>query len=160
MLLGTLSKLLFLGGAAAGLVVGSAAGALYFHCHHLSIDKGFIAGGGAVNILGTAPVLAFTLGVRAGLVVGFGSSSHLKVKVDPAGADGGVTDDAVVAGAEVLLNKLAAFEVYSLTFSLNGTLLKYSLALSPKFLNIEGFGALEVLEALALAALRLSALYL
>ena len=69
-----------------------------------------------------------------------------------AGAAGGAGVD-----SGVLLNKLDALEVYSLTFSLNGTLLKYSLALVPKFLNIEGFG--ELGEALAaLAALSLSAL--
>ena len=66
MLLGTLSKLLFLGGAVAG-ATGGVAVALYFHCHHLSSDKGFISGFGVVNILGTPPVLtlAFTLGAAA-----------------------------------------------------------------------------------------------
>lgn len=52
-------------GAVAGSE-GSTAGASYFHFHHLSVDKGSIAGGGAVNILGTAPVLAFTLDAEGG----------------------------------------------------------------------------------------------
>ena len=47
---------------AADSVAGAVVGASYFHC----LDKGSIAVGGAVNILGAAPVLAFTLGVRAG----------------------------------------------------------------------------------------------
>ena len=73
MLLGTLSKLLFLGGAVAG-ATGGVAVALYFHCHHLSSDKGFISGFGVVNILGTPPVLtlAFTLGAAADSVAAGG----------------------------------------------------------------------------------------
>lgn len=118
-----------------------------------------------------------TLGLTSGLTSGFGvvpsgfnASSYFHpphLKVDPGfgaddgatGADvavGAVTVDAVAvgagAGAEVLLNRLDAFEVYSLTFSLNGNLLIYSLALLPIFLNIEGFGALVVLGALAIFA--------
>ena len=99
------------------------------------------------------PIPGFTLDLIPGFVPdippGLGAGAGAG-----AGAAGGT-------GAEVLLNKLDAFEVYSLTFSLNGTLLKYSLALVPKFLNIEGFGALVValgeLAALSLAALAASA---
>ena len=74
------------------------------------------------------------------------------------GLGAGTAGEGGAGGAGVLLNKLDAFEVYSLTFSLNGTLLKYSLALVPKFLNIEGFGALVVAFG-ELAALSLAALY-
>ena len=58
-------------GAVAGSE-GSIVGATYFHCHHLLSDKGFISGCGAVNILGTPPVLtlAFTLGAAADSVAG------------------------------------------------------------------------------------------
>ena len=136
----------------AGGAVATGAVALGVTPSHLKVAPDFGAEGRAVNVPDVA--LAFTLGAAAG----FGSSSHIasQLKVDPAGADGSVTDGAVGAlGAGVLLNKLDAFEVYSLTFSLKGTLLIYPLTLSPMFLNIEGFGALEVLVALALAALRL-----
>ena len=115
--------------------------ASYFHPSHLAVDPAGGAAGAA------APVPAVALALKA--VGGVGAAGAVA-----AGAVGA----AVGAGAGVLLNKLDAFEVYSLTFSLNGTLLKYSLALVPKFLNIEGFGALG--EALGeLAALSLAALY-
>lgn len=50
-----------------GVVPSNFGVASYFHPSHLKVDPdGGGAAGGAVNILGTAPVLAFTLGVRAG----------------------------------------------------------------------------------------------
>ena len=134
---------------------GLGAGASYFQP---AVDP-VGADDGAVNILGTAPALAFTLGVREGAtssIAAGGAAPALAVRKDTEGS--GATGATAAGGAEVLLNKLDAFEVYSLTFSLNGTLLIYPLTLSPKFLNIEGFGALVVALG-ELAALSLAALY-
>ena len=145
-------------GDAVGAVAteaGLGAGASYFQP---AVDP-VGADDGAVNILGTAPALAFTLGVREGAtssIAAGGAAPALAVRKDTEGS--GATGATAAGGAEVLLNKLDAFEVYSLTFSLNGTLLIYPLTLSPKFLNIEGFGALVVALG-ELAALSLAALY-
>lgn len=148
-----------------GVVPSNFGVASYFHPSHLAVDPAGADGGaagGAVTVLAISPALAFTLKVRAGAEGAAAPVPAFAFALKAAGGGGGATAAvgavADTTGAEVLLNKLDAFEVYSLTFSLNGTLLKYSLALVPKFLNIEGFGALVVALA-ALAALSLSALY-